>query len=75
MSGPALKVFFIVLTFLWLAVSFFSVFVTALGDCGDNIPCLETQDAQLSMIGWRCLAGCLILFNIYMFFRKDSDVQ
>jgi hypothetical protein len=73
-SRLAIQILFILLAVCWFAFSAFMLLGATLGDCGDLETCGEVKDLAFGLVFWRWVAGCLILFGGYRFFRKDRDV-
>ena len=74
MSRLAIQILFVVLAVLWFAYSGMTLLGATLGDCFDEWLCNEIKRVALGLVFWRWLAGCLILFGAYRFFRKEPDV-
>ena len=74
MSRLAIQILFVLLAIVWLAFSAMMLLGATLGDCFDAQLCDQIKKVSVGLIFWRWLAGCLILFGAYRFFRKDPDV-
>ena len=74
MRRIAIQTLFLLLMLGWFLFSSFMFMAHTLGDCGDVVLCEEIKKVSVSLVFWRWLAGSLILFGAYRFFRKDLDV-
>jgi hypothetical protein len=68
-----IQLLFVALTICWFAFSAFTLLDATLGDCMDEQLCIRLKDASTGLVLWRWLAGCLILFGAYRFFRKEPE--
>jgi hypothetical protein len=72
-SRLAIQIVFVLLLTLWIGFSLVSFFLSAFSDCFDDQLCIKLKNVSAGLIFWRWLAGCLILFGAYRFFRKDPE--
>jgi hypothetical protein len=72
-SRLAIQILFVVLAVLWFAYSAMTFLGATLGDCFDVQLCSEIKKVSVGLVFWRWLAGCLILFGAYRFFRKEPE--
>ncbi len=74
MSCNVIRAVFVLLALVWFGYTALTFIGSTLGDCMDVQLCDEFKKTSVGLVFWRWLAGCLILFGAYRFFRKEPDV-